>query len=380
MDLGFNEEQEMLRKSARDFLDKECPKKLVRDMEEHPTGHSPELWKKMADLGWLGLPFPEKYGGMGFGFLDFCVLLEEMGRALLPGPYFSTVALAGQAIMDAGTEEQKQFLLPKIAGGNLVMALAWTEPAGRYDPSGIRLKATPQGDGYLVNGTKLFVHDAHVADMLLVAARTSGTPRSAEGITLLGVDARAAGVKATPLVTIAADKQCEVTFRRAAAARANVLGGPSQEGKGWPVLERLWLKGAIAECARMVGGAQWVLETTVQYAKDRVQFGRPIGSFQAIQHYCANMATDVDGARYIMYEAAWALDKGQPATMEVARAKAWVSDAYRRTCATAHQVHGAIGFTKDHDLQLYTRRAKAAEVRFGDADHFREVVAQQLGL
>ncbi len=380
MDLGFNEEQEMLRKSARDFLDKECPKKLVRAMEEDATGHSPDLWDKMAGLGWLGLHSPEKYGGMGFGFLDLCVLLEEQGRALLPGPFFSTVALASQAIMDGGSEAQKQDLLPKIAQGKLIMAVAWTEPTAKYDPSGIRLKAVADGDSFILNGTKLFVHDAHVADMLLVAARTGGTPRSAEGITLFGVDARAAGVKAKPLVTIASDKQCEVTFRRVPVSKAHILGGPNQVGKGWPVLEKLWAKAAVAECARMLGGAQWVLETTVQYAKDRVQFGRPIGSFQAIQHYCANMATDVDGARYITYEAAWALDKGQPATMEVARAKAWVSDAYRRVCATGHQVHGAIGFTKDHDLQLYTRRAKAAEVRFGDADHFREVVAQQLGL
>ncbi|MBI2865843.1 MAG: acyl-CoA/acyl-ACP dehydrogenase [Chloroflexi bacterium] len=380
MDLGFTEEQEMLRKSTRDFLEKECPKKLVRDMEEHPTGHSPELWSKMANLGWLGLPFPEGYDGMGYGFLDLCVLLEEMGRALLPGPFFSTVVLAGQAILESGSEEQKRELLPKIANGELVMALAWTEPAASYAPSGIRLKAQAQGDSYILNGTKLFIHDAHAAGLLLVAARTGGTPRSAEGITLFLVDGRSPGTKTTPLATIASDKQCEVSFRGVAVPRGNILGGPSQEGKGWPVLEKLWLRGAVAECARMLGGAQWVLETTVQYAKERVQFGRPIGSFQAIQHYCANMAIDVDGARYITYEAAWAIDKGLPAVMAAARAKAWVSEAYRRTCATAHQVHGAIGFTKDHDLQLYTRRAKAAEVRFGDTEHFREVVAQQLGL
>ena len=375
MDLSLNEEQEMLRKMARDFLANECPKTLVRQMEEDEKGYSPELWAKMAEQGWLGLPFPEKYGGAGYSFLDLAVLLEEMGRACLPGPYFSTVVLAGFAILEAGTEEQKQKLLGAIAEGKLIATLALTEPSASYDPKDIQVTATPEGDGYVINGTKLFVPDAHVAQCLVVVARTGG--QGADGITLFLVDPQAPGVSITLLKTIAADKLCEVTFNGVKVGRDAVLG---EVGKGWPVVEKVLQRATAAKCAEMVGGAQQVLEMTVGYAKERVQFGRPIGSFQAIQHHCANMAIDVDGSRFITYQAAWLLSEGQPCTKEVAMAKAWTSEAYRRVTALGHQVHGGIGFTKDHDMQLYYRRAKAAEVTFGDADFHRDIVAREIGL
>jgi alkylation response protein AidB-like acyl-CoA dehydrogenase len=375
MDLALSEDQEMLRKMAKDFLANECSKTLVREMEEDEKGYSPELWAKMAEQGWTGLPFPEKYGGVGYSFLDLAVLLEEMGRSCLPGPYFSTVVLAGHAILEAGSEEQKLKLLGAISQGKLICTLALTEPSASYDAKDIQVKATAEGGGYVISGTKLFVPDANVADCMVVVARTGG--QGAQGITLFLVDPKAPGVSITPLRTIASDKLCEVTFDKVKVGQDAVLG---QVGQGWPTVEKVLQKAAVAKCAEMVGGAQQVLEMTVNYAKERVQFGRPIGSFQAIQHHCANMAIDVDGSRFISYQAAWMLSEGIPCTKEVAMAKAWTSDAYRRLTALGHQVHGGIGFTKDHDMQLYYRRAKAAEVTFGDADFHRDVVAREIGL
>jgi alkylation response protein AidB-like acyl-CoA dehydrogenase len=376
MDFDFNEVQEMLRKDARRFLAEKCTKAYVRKMEEDEKGFTSELWKEMAGLGWMGLVFPEKYGGLDMTFLEMAVLLEEMGRACLPGPYFSTVFLGGLPILEAGTEEQKQEFLPKIASGEIIVTTALTEPSGVYDPSGIEIKATAQGDKYIIDGTKLFVTDAHVANYMIVAART--TPgKSSKGISLFLVDAKSPGIKCTMLKTIASDKQCEVVFNKVAVPGKNLLG---KLDHGWPLVERLMLLAAAGKCAEMVGGAQQVLEMTVEYAKQRIQFGKPIGTFQAVQHHCANMATDVEGSRFITYEAAWMLSQNMPCAKEVAMAKAWVSDAYRRVVSLGHQVHGGIGFTKDHDMQLYFRRAKAAEVLFGDGDYHREKVAQALEL
>ncbi|MSQ25497.1 MAG: acyl-CoA dehydrogenase [Dehalococcoidia bacterium] len=376
MDLGLSQEQQMIQTSARDFLEKECPKSLVREMEEDAKGYSPELWKKMADLGWLGLVFPEKYGGSGFSFLDLAVLLEEQGRALVPGPFFSSVVLAGLPILEFGTEAQKKEHLGKIAAGNEIVVYAQTEPSATWEASGVELKAELKGAAYVLNGTKLFIPSASVADYLLVVARSkAGTGK--DGITLLLVDAKSKGISYTPLKTIASDHQSEITFKDVSVPAAHVLGTPNE---GWKVVEKIALWGAAGKCAEMVGGAQKVLDMTVEYAKQRVQFGRPIGSFQAIQHHCANMVTDVDGSRYIAYEAIWRVSEGLEAAKEVSMAKAWVSDAYRRVCALGHQVHGGIGFTKEHDMQLYFRRAKAAELAFGDGDYHRELVAQHLGV
>jgi alkylation response protein AidB-like acyl-CoA dehydrogenase len=377
MDFSLSEEQEMLRKMARDFLVNECPKSLVREMEQDEKGYSPELWKKMADLGWMGLVFPAEYGGEGMAFLDLAVLIEEIGRALVPGPYMSTVVYCGLPILDAGTDEQKKALLPKIARGELIATLALTEPSASWDPAGVETRATADGGDFVISGTKLFISDAHVADWLLCVARTKDSAKPENGITLFLVDAKSPGIKTTPLKTIGDDKQFEVVFDKVRVPKKNVLG---EVDKGWAVVKELLPRAILAQCALMVGGAQQVLEMTVNYAKERVQFGRPIGSFQAIQHKCANMAIDVDGCRFITYQAAWKLSEGLPCSMEVAMAKAWVSEAYRRTCAEGHQIHGGIGFIKDHDMQLYYRRAKTSELMFGDADYHRELVAQQIGL
>ncbi|MBI2858515.1 MAG: acyl-CoA/acyl-ACP dehydrogenase [Chloroflexi bacterium] len=377
MDLSLTEEQEMLRKMARDFLEKECPKKLVRDMEEDAAGYSPDLWKKMADLGWMGLALPEQYGGGGTGFLELAILLEEMGRACLPGPFFSTVTLGALTILDAGSDEQKKSLLPQIASGKKIVTVALTEPSGVWDASGVSLKAQQSSEDFILHGTKMFVADANVADMIVCVARTTDSGNPEDGITLFLVDGKAAGLNCKVLKTIASDKQCELVFDSVKVPAADVIG---QIDRGWAIVQRMLMRSAVGKCLEMVGGAQQVLEMTVQYAKDRVQFDRPIGSFQAIQHHCANMVTDVDGSRLISYQAAWMLGEGLPCNKEIAMAKAWVSDAYRRVVTLGHQVHGGIGFTKDHDMQLYFRRAKAAELAYGDAGYHRELVSGAMGI
>ncbi|MBM3118009.1 MAG: acyl-CoA dehydrogenase [Chloroflexi bacterium] len=376
MDLGLTEEQEMLKTSARDFLQKECPKQLVRQLDESDTGYSPELWQKMAELGWIGLVFPEKYGGSGGSFLDLIVLLEEMGHNILPGPFFSTVILGGLTIMAAGDEEQKKEFLPKIAGGKMLLTLALTEPSASYDASSVKTQAVGT-DGYIINGTKLFIPDANIADHILCVARTKKEKKPEDGTTIFLVDAKSPGVKCTLLKTLARDKQCEVIFDNVSVPQKNILGKLDQ---GWPIVKQVLQKATVAKCAEMVGGAQAALEMAVQYAKDRVQFNRPIGSFQAIQHYCANMVTDVDGARFITYKAAWKVSEELPADMDIAIAKAWTSEACGRVTLLAHQIFGAIGFTMDHDIHLYYRRAKAGEIMFGDGDFQRAIVAQELGL
>jgi alkylation response protein AidB-like acyl-CoA dehydrogenase len=377
MDLGLNEEQEMLKKSAHEFLSKECPKKLVRELDESDAGYSKDLWKKMSDLGWLGLAYPEKYGGNGGNFLDLAVLLEEMGYNILPGPFFSTVVLGGFTLLDAGSEEQKKQYLEKIVNGDAIMTLALMEEDGSYSAGSINMTAEAKGDGYVLNGIKLFVPDANVADYILVAARTKKGSKAEDGITLFIVDAKSAGVKTTLLKTLARDKLCEVIFKDVKVAKANVVG---KVNEGWIVVQSTLQKAAVAKCAEMVGGSQASLDMAVAYAKERVQFGHPIGSFQAIQHYCANMVTDVDGSRFIMYKAAWTVSEGLPSEMVVSMAKAWTSDAFKRVAVLAHQIFGAIGFTMDHDMHLYFRRAKAGELAYGDADFHRNIVAQQLAL
>jgi alkylation response protein AidB-like acyl-CoA dehydrogenase len=377
MDLGLNEEQEMLRKSARDFLQGECPKQLVRQLDESDGGYSVELWRKMAELGWMGLVFPEKYGGSGRGFLDLAILLEEMGYNIVPGPFFSTVVLGGLTILAAGNEEQRMEFLPKIARGGVILSLALTEATAGYDAASVKTKATTRNGKYVIKGTKLFVLNANVADYILCVARTRRTKNPEDGITVFLVDARSPGLKCTLLKTLARDKQCEVIFDDVTVSEKSVVG---KRDEGWPIVKDILEKAAVAKCAEMVGGAQAALDMAVNYAKERVQFGRPIGSFQAIQHYCADMAMDVGGSRFVTYKAAWKVSEGLPAALDAAIAKAWVSEAYGRVALSAHQIFGAIGFTMDHDIHLYYRQAKAAEIIFGGADFHRAVVARELGL
>ena len=375
MDLGLTEVQQMLKNSAREFLSQECPLTLVREMEEHEQGYTDELWRQVVSLGWTGLVFPEQYGGTGGDFIDLAVLLEEMGRSLLPAPFFSTVLLGGLTVLDAGTDAQKQDILPGFCDGRLRLTLALTEDSATLEPWGVTLSATQDGQDYRLNGTKLFVPDAHVADMMLMVARTSDGADPAEGITLFLVPGSSPGVSVSQLKTVACDRQCEVTLNDVSVPAGSVLG---EVGAGWPIVQRTLQRAIAGKCLEMLGGADAVLEMTVEYTKQRTQFGRPVGSFQAVQHHCSNMATDVEGSRHIAYQAAWRISEGLPAQREVAMAKAWVSGAYQRVCSTAHQCHGAIGFTKEHNLQLYTRRAKVQELSYGDVNYHKELALQHI--
>ena len=377
MDLGLGEEQKILRTSARDFLERECPKSLVREMEEDERGYTPELWRKMADVGWLGLIFPEQYGGSGGNFLDLTVLVEEMGRACLPGPFFPTVILCGLPILAVGTEEQKRELLPKIARGEKILTMALTEAAATFEAQTIKTRAISDKDEYVINGMKLFVPDAHIADNLLCVARTKEGLTPQDGISILLTNGTNSGVKCTLLKTMAADKQCEVLFDNARVSKKDILGEVDQ---AWPVVERVLQQATVAKCVELLGNMQQVLEMAVAYAKERVQFDRPIGSFQVIQHYCANMAINVDASRLITYKAAWKIEEGIAATRETSMAKAWVSDASYQVTAVGHEIFGGIGFTKDHDMQLYFRRAAAGQLNFGEADFHRRIVAHQIGV
>jgi alkylation response protein AidB-like acyl-CoA dehydrogenase len=377
MDLGLNEEQEMLRESAREFLRRECPKQLVKRLNESDEGYSVEFWRKMAELGWMGLIFPEQYGGSGRNFLDLAILLEEMGYNIVPGPFFPTVVLGGLTILTAGNEEQKTELLPRIARGEMIVSLALTEPAASYDAASVTTKAISRNGKYVIKGTKLFVLNANVADYILCVARTSKTRNPEDGITVFLVDTASSGLTCTLLKTLAHDKQCEVVFDNVTVSEKSIVG---KRDEGWAIVKDVLQKATVAKCAEMVGGAQAALDMAVNYAKERVQFGRPIGSFQAIQHYCANMAMDVSGSRFVTYKAAWKVSEGLPSALDAAIAKAWVGEAYGRVALSAHQIFGAIGFTMDHDLHLYYRQAKAAETIFGGADFHRAIVARELGL
>jgi alkylation response protein AidB-like acyl-CoA dehydrogenase len=377
MDYSLTEEQEMLRKMARDFLSTECPKSLVREMAEDETGHPLELWGKMSEIGWLGLVIPEQYGGGGGSFFDLVVLLEEMGRACVPGPFFSTAVLGGLTLLEAGSDEQKQELLPKLAQGKLLLTLALTEASAKYTADGIQTKAIQKDGDFFIQGTKLFVPDAHVSNYLICVARTKETKMPEKGVTVFLLDSKSPGISCTLLKTISGDKQCEVSFDNVKVSKKNILG---QLNEGWPVLEKVLEKATVARCAEMVGAARQVLEMTVDYAKQRLAFGHPIGSFQGIQFYCANMLSDADASAFITYQAACRLSEGLPASQEVAMAKAWVSEKLVKATTLAHQIHGAIGFCEDHDLPLYFKRAKTWEASFGGAKVHLDKIATAAGI
>jgi alkylation response protein AidB-like acyl-CoA dehydrogenase len=378
MNFGFNEEQELLRNTARKFFENECGSDTVRRLMETPEGISAELWKKLAEQGWLGLIYPEPYDGMGLGLVDLVVLMEEMGRAVAPGPYFSTVLLGGLAILEAGGDGQKKEWLPKIAAGDRRVALAWMEPSAQLGPAGVTLTAVEKGGKYTLSGTKLFVHDAHTADALVVAARTR-PGAGADGVSLFLLPKGAKGLEVTLLPTMdQTRKLCEVTCADVTVGADALLGAA---GSGWAPLSRVLDRATVALCAEMCGGAQKVLDMTVEYAKIRQAFGRPIGSYQGVKHRAADMLVDVENSKSITYYAAWALDEGSPeAPLAVSMAKAYVSDAFRRVAAAGIQLHGGIGFTWEHDLHLYFKRAKGSEFTFGDATHHRERVAQLVNL
>lgn len=377
MDFALSEEQEMLRKSARDFLSAECPKSVVREIEASDLGYSRDLWKKMAELGWIGLVLPEDYGGAGFSLLDQAVLFEEFGRAAIPGPMFSTIALGALPILEWGTDEQKRALLPKVANGELLLTLAVAEPGVGYDPRFVATQAMPQDGGFTIIGNKLFVPYVHVADYLLVVTRTAGDPGDDEGITIVIVEGKAPDINCIPLTTIAADKQFEIMFDKVPVSSSDILGNPH---KGLPMVEAILRKATAIQCAEMVGGAQKELDMTAEYTKTRIQFERPIGTFQAVQHRLADMFIDVNGARWITSQAVWRLSEGLPAKQDVAIAKAFTNAACQRVAFSAQQLHAGIGVDMDYDLHFYFRRAKAFELSLGVTPFHIKALEAELGL
>jgi alkylation response protein AidB-like acyl-CoA dehydrogenase len=376
VDFAFSEEQEMLRTSARDFLAKECGSKVVRQLMDSPDAYDPALWKKIAGLGWTALGIPESYGGVGT-FLDLIVVLEETGRALLPGPFFATMGLAVPAIIEAGTEAQKKEALGAIAEGSARATLAFTEPSGRWDAGGVTLTARPAGSGWRLDGIKLFVPDAEHAGYIVVGARTRG--EGEDGISLFLVKGRPKGMTVTQLKTLDMTRRWnEVRFEGVELEASAIMGTPHQ---AWPALKRALEWATAALCAEMMGGAQKVLETSTEYAKTRHQFGKPIGIYQAVSHKLADMLVLSESGRSATYYAAWTVDADAPdRSLASSMAKAYVSDAYRKVAGDGIQVHGGIGFTWEHDMHLYFKRAKASEVTLGDATYHRELVAQALDL
>lgn len=370
MNLDFTSEQEMLRDSASKFFANECPYDRVKALEETEAGYSPEIWQKMAELGWQGLIFPEEYGGFDAAFMDLIILSEEMGKAVCPSPFFSTVIQCGLTLLEGATEDQKKALLPRIAEGSLNMALAQYEAEGSYLPSGINMIAETRDGHYILNGTKLFVMDANLCEKFIVIARVDKA-----GPTLFLVEANDPGIGITKMSTIGKDNLCEVTFKDISVDREGVIG---PIGKGWEILERMEAKAAVVKAAEMVGGCKACIDITAEYAKQREQYGMPIGGFQIIQHYMANMLIRYDVSANYLYQVAWMVDEGLDFATEASALKASVNETYKFISERAVQIHGAIGTSREADIALFYRKAKSYEYVCGDSDYHYEKVIQNL--
>jgi alkylation response protein AidB-like acyl-CoA dehydrogenase len=371
VNFGFSEEQEELRSAVRRFLEDKSPTSEVRRLMETDAGYEPAVWSQMAQqLGLQALIIPEEYGGAGFGYVELVVVLEEMGRSLLCAPYFSTVALATNALLASGDKAAKADYLPGIANGEIIATLALTEDSGRWDLEAVTLTASGGGGAWTLDGRKMFVVDGFTAGLILVAARTIS------GISLFAVDGDADGLTRTSLPTMdQTRKQARLEF---SGTPARLIG---EEGDAGPVLLKTLDLAAVALAAEQVGGAQRVLEMSVDYAKTRIQFGRPIGSFQAIKHKCADMLLEVESAKSAAYYAGWAAaEDNEELPVTACLAKAYCSEAYFHCAAENIQIHGGIGFTWEHDAHLYFKRAKSSELILGDPAYHRELLAQRIGI
>jgi alkylation response protein AidB-like acyl-CoA dehydrogenase len=379
MDFQFSEEQEELRSMARSFLEEASGPEQIRKAMESPLGYDPEVWRQIAtELGWPCVHIPEAYGGLGLGYVDLVVLLESAGESILCSPFFSTVALGANTILEVGSEAQKQEHLPVIAEGSRTATLAFAEADGRWDADGVQTTATPDGDGFVLDGAKHWVVDGHSSDLILVAARTPGSTGE-EGLSVFLVDGNAPGVSRKALTTM--DQTRRLAIIELSAVQVGSEACLGEVGGAWPGLRRALDLAAIALAAEQVGGAQRCLEMSVAYAKEREQFGRPIGSFQAIKHKCADMMVAVESARSALYYAACIADDGSDdLTSNASLAKAWCSESYFSCAAESIQIHGGVGFTWEYDQHLHFKRARAGESWLGDPAYHRERVAQSLGL
>jgi 3-oxocholest-4-en-26-oyl-CoA dehydrogenase beta subunit len=380
MNLSLTPEQEMLQKEVREFLVKECPWTLVKEADAGNSGFSKELWESISAKGWLGFALPAQYGGGGHCLTDTAVLYEEMGRVLLPGPYFSSSMLCGQILLEGGTAEQKEELIPAIAKGKKILALAFTEPDYGWGAECIHLSAAPNNGGFVLNGKKRFVHDAQIADGIICAARTKETLNPEEGITLFLLDMKSPGLSCRNLPGFVGEKQNELTFDSVKVPFSSIIGDTN---RGWPTLDKAFTRAIPALCAFMVGGCRYVFELTVDYSRTRMAFGQNIGRFQWVQTYAINQANDLESARWTMYEAVFKIDADKPEneqSIAVSLAKAVAGDSYYEVCSNAHEVCAGRGIQLEFPLYLYTKKARTLYPYLGDPFHHRRRLAKLFGM
>jgi alkylation response protein AidB-like acyl-CoA dehydrogenase len=369
MDLDFTEEQDMLRDMVRGMCGEYVPIDVVREMEDDPTGYPTDFWKQLAELDLLGLTLPEKYGGGAQSALECMIVYEEFGRALCPSPHFVSSILGGGVLLLGGSEDQKDAWLPKIVSGEAILTPAWLEPKHGYGPEGVQLAATLEGDTYRLSGTKQHVAFASAATQLIVLARTGPAPTDVD---LLLVDPASPGIKMTQQFSLNSDTQYQLVFDDVQVPISNRIGGAQA---GWKYWDEVMHEGIIMLAAQAIGGAEQALDITVEYTKERKQFDKPLGAFQAISHYLADMATNLDGGKILVQEAAWARSVGKPIDRLAPMAKLYACDMFRDLTATAVQVWGGVGFTVEYDIQLFFRRAKQLQISWWDTRYLEELVA-----
>ena len=371
MDYQYTKEQKMYQDSARTFFNKEWTFDLLRDVL-NKKGYSEKLWKKVVDLGWVAMLIDEKYNGVGGNLLDLCPIFEEIGKSLFPSPLFIS-SIAGVSILSGyGTDTMKNKILPVLADGNLILTLACVETANGWSENQINMTAEKTDAGYILSGVKFFVPFADSSDYLICCAKETTDNRTS----LFLVDTKAKGIDLTSMKTFSTEWYNKVIFDKVIVPEENLIG---QNGSGWDIIETLMPLFAVSRCMEMVGGIQKTLDITLKYIKERVQFGVPIGKFQALQHRCAEMAIDVETSRYITYQAVWRLSENLSCRREASIAKSWTGDAYQRVTAQAHQLHGAMGFTDECNLHFYYKHAKALQLTYGGGSYHRKVVAQEFG-
>lgn len=367
MDLAFTDEQQMLRDSTRRMLSETAPIKVVREMENDPKGYPSALWAAMAEMGLTGICIDEAHGGIGLGALETAILYEELGRSLAPTPHFVSSVLSAGLIARAGSPAQKEQWLPAIASGEAILTPAWFEPGNGFGPEGVQLAAVRNGEGYTLSGSKHLVSFAAAAHQLLVLVRSG---EAEEAIDILLVDSKSPGITLSRQKTMADDAQYRVTFKDVVVPAAARLGTA-----GWSDWQAVLKDGMIALAAWAVGCGDRALEMAAEYAKEREQFGQPIGSFQGLAHPMAEVATVIEASRLLAQEAAWARDTGRPYARLAVMAHIQAADAARFSTRVGQQVMGGIGFTVDIDMQLYYRRAKQNQLAWGDADSLEEFIA-----
>jgi alkylation response protein AidB-like acyl-CoA dehydrogenase len=375
MDTKLTEEQRQLQEGARRFMDEECTMAFVRQMEASELGFSPPMWKQMAELGWLGLDLPADHGGLALGVLDLTILMRELGRHICPSPFLSTAVIAGDAIARAGSEEQRRRYIEPIVAGDLVAAFAYQELGRSFDPGAIRLEARAASDGYVLNGTKMFVEYAAGADLLLVVARTSGRAPSRSGLTLFLVDAEADGIRCSHTPTMARDRHYEVAFREVRVPREGVLG---RVDEAWTDLEPVLHKAALAFAAFTNGACFELHEWSTRFARERVQFGRPIGQMQTVQGHLAQLIMEILGSDMLTLFTAFHMDRGRPVRGYVAKAKAFSAETVARTMDIGSQIFGGMGYMEEMDSTLYLRRGKQYELMLGGTDYWYDVAAEEV--